>query len=222
MIPFDIKPVDKKLLVNVKSMVKATLNRKVVSGYSIGRGSRVKAIKFITADGSNIRLDIKYPPEITRLQIIASNKNIEIPKVLFEQGKYKFSEWIEGVMIKEVRNVAEVFIKAGDLMGRLNKVVDPITRKFITNGELSATNAVWTPDKKVYLIDQGRMYATADPDPSIVQVLLKRIREKERINLFLSAYSKHRNIDNILHLIEKRGWNWNQRKRLILNETKPE
>ena len=209
---FDIVPVEGKLLKKIRSIVKNKLNKEVISGIKIcKKNGGVKTYKIIIKNNNPLRLDIKYPQEITRLQMVANKTDIEIPKVILTVSKYKFSEWIEGVMLRDVWNIDEVFIKSGDLVGRLNLIKDPVTNNFLTNGEFSSTNAIWTPDKKVYIVDHGRMKAMLNPDIPLIKVLLKRIREKRRINLFLEAYSKHRDIDNIIKILDKKNWKWNDK-----------
>jgi tRNA A-37 threonylcarbamoyl transferase component Bud32 len=208
MIPFDIITIKGKILTDIKDIVRKRLGKKVFECIGIARKKTIKAFKVSLENNVFLRVDINYPKERTRLQIVANQIDIEIPKVIFVEREYKFSEWIDGVMLKDVYNLAEVFIKSGDLMGRFNNIKDPITNKFLTNSEFSTTNAIWTDNKKVYLIDHGKMNVSSNPDSSIVQILLKRIREKERILLFLDAYSKYRNIESILSAIEKRNWFW--------------
>jgi len=205
---FDIKPVEGKLLKNIRNIIKNKLNKKVVSGIKICRRNKVKACKIIIENDDPLRLDIKYSRLITRLQMVANKTDIEIPKVILIEGQYKFSEWIEGVMIRDVWDVNEVLIKSGDLIGRLNLIKDPVTNYFLTNSEFSGTNAVWTKDKKVYIVDHGRMKSQLNPDDSVVALLLKRIQKKERINLFLKGYSKYRDVTNIIKGLDERNWQW--------------
>jgi hypothetical protein len=207
---FDIKPVEGKLLKNIRNIIKNKLNKKVVSGIKICRKNKVKACKIIIENDDPLRLDINYHQPTTRLQMIANKTDIEIPKVIFIEGQYKFSEWIEGVMIRDVWDVNEVLIKSGDLIGRLNLIKNPVNNHFLTNSEFSGTNAVWTKDKKVYIVDHGRMKSQLNPDDSVVALLLKRIQKKERINLFLKGYSKYRDITNIIKSLDEKNWQWPQ------------
>jgi hypothetical protein len=210
MIPFDIRPIKGKLLEDIKDIVRRNLNKEVSECVGIARRKRIKTFKVSIENDFCLRMDLKYPEEITRLQIIANQTDIEIPKVIFVEGEYKFSEWIDGIMLKDVYDIPEVFIKSGDLMGRLNLLKDPVTQKFLINSEFSSTNAIWTNDRKVYLIDHGRMWISSNPDTSIVKVLLKRIVEKEKIFLFLEAYSKYRDIQNIIKIMEEKNWKWDE------------
>jgi len=205
---FNTQPIEKKQLQIIRNMVKKNLNKKVVSGIEICKKKKVKARKIIIKGSNPLRLDINFPENITILQKIANKTDIEIPKIIFIEGKYKYSEWIEGVMIRDVFNINEVLIKSGDLIGRLNLIKDPQNNYFLTNGEFSGSNAIWTKDRKVYIIDHGRMKSKANPDMSVIKLLLKRIQKKERINLFLEGYSKHRNTDNIIKGLEDRNWKW--------------
>lgn len=211
---FKVAPVKGKLLEYTKNIVKRKLGQTVTNVTKIYTNKGVKTYKVDIRGNSSLRLDLKFNSTIMKLQNVAVENNIEIPKVIFVDRKHKFSEWIDGVMLVRVWNIAEVFIKSGDLVGRLNLVKDPVSNEFLTNAEFSSTNAVWTKDKKVYIIDHDRLKTSLNPDGSVVQILLKRVREKERINVFLKAYSKYRSIDNIMKVIEKRNWNWDSRKKL--------
>jgi len=222
------RPLDKKMLEIVKRLIRKELGKKVISGIKIigpkarRKGkikTKVKTYKIIIKDRAPLRMDIDFPLKTTRLQRIANKSGLEIPKVIFVEGKYKFSEWIDGVMIKEVWNKKEVFEKLGDLVGRLNITRDPVSKQFLENVDLSKFNVIWTKDRRIYIIDHDWLIVSLNPDLSVVKILLKRIREKERIEVFLKSYSKHRNIDNIMGLIEKRNWEIHP-TRPLLNEPK--
>lgn len=218
---FDIKITDRPMFKKINRIIINKLNKKIKYSFDIcNKGSmKVKTRKVILKDKSVLRFDVKYPSELNRLQRIAVENGIEIPKILIIDGNCKISEWVEGIMIKHFWNLREVFEKSGDLMGRLNTTPDPKNpNHFLTNSEFSSSNAIWTPDRKIYLIDHGRMKTTINPDDSVVQVLLKRIRSKERISVFLKAYSKYRKIDNIMNQIKERNWSWINRT-LIENDT---
>jgi predicted Ser/Thr protein kinase len=74
------------------------------------------------------------------------------------------------------------------------------------------TNFVWTKDKKIYIIDHGKLKTTEDPDKLTSAGLLKRFGDKARIDAFLKGYSKYRNIDRIMEILEKNNWKWPGRK----------
>jgi len=209
-IPFDIRETKGILSKDIKELIKEKLNKDVIKILDICDKKIVKTRKLLLVNGNPLRLDTKHSPNVTRLQILASESNINIPKVIFVHNKYKVSEWIEGVLIKNVWDIPEVFEKSGELIGKLNCIKDPINNEFLFNSDFHGSNAVWTKDKKVYLIDHGKLATSMTIDGVIVKLLLKRIRSKERINIFLKAYSKYKNIDNIVRKIEKKNWNWNE------------
>ena len=103
---------------------------------------------------------------------------VNIPKIIFTNpnNKYKISEWFDGVDLSKVWANPEVFIKSGELMGELNLIKNEATGLYLSNSEFSSSNAIWTPDEKVYLIDLGKLRWAKNVDVSIMQVLLKRIR----------------------------------------------
>ena len=199
-------------LEKMKLLVKSHIGRIPKKIIHIRKNRQV--YKLVFKKISPMRLDIGYPPKIARMQQIAYDNKIEVPKIIKLVGKgktgYKYSEWITGVLLMHVWNLAEVFYKSGDLMGRMNLVQDPVDGKFLSNSEWSAPNAVWTPDKKIYIIDHGRMKTVEKTDMTVVKVVLKRIRNKERINVFLDGYSQYKNVDFIKKQIEARNWYWNK------------
>lgn len=171
--------------------------------------------KIILNDNSIIRLDIgTFTPEINRLQQIAINHNINIPKIIKSSSRYKMSEWILGVRLLDVWDTREVFYKSGELMAKLNLIIDPKTGGNLTNTEFSSTNAVWTPNKEVYIIDHDKLKSTNNIEIDLMPVLLKRIRNKERIEIFLSGYLKFRDTNKIIEELDKRNWQWSIEKPL--------
>jgi len=206
--PFVLKKPDKKLYKKICRLVNEQLNYKCIDIIAIhdNRHDKLKTYKLTIKKHPPIRLDIKFDKEVADLQLIANQYDIEIPKVIAIFGKYKFSEWIDGVMISNVVDIPDVFIKSGEMMARLNLIEHD--NKFLTNSEFSLTNAIWTPDEKIYLIDHGRMKLVPNTDMTIVQVLLKRMQTKQRISLFLKGYSKHKDISSIEKLmkINKNKW----------------
>ena len=199
-------------LEKLKTLIKSHVGRAPKKIIHIRRNRQV--YKLLFKKFPPMRLDIGYPPKIAKLQQIAYDNKIEVPKIikLVGGGKkgYKYSEWVTGLLLMRVWNLAEVFYKSGELIARLNLVEDPKDGKFLSNSEFSAANAVWTEDKKIYIIDHGRMKAVGNPDITVVQSVLKRIRHKERINVFLDGYSQHRNVDSIKKQIKDRKWYWNK------------
>jgi len=150
----------------------------------------------------------KYLVNINEQKI--ASETINIPKILFVDNikKYKISEWIDGVDINKVWNLPEVFIQSGELMGKLNLIKNTNSGMYLSNCEFSSSNAIWSNDKKVYLIDLGKLRWSSCTDITIVQVLLKRIRNKEKIDLFLEGYSKFKSTEKIIKICNQKNWSW--------------
>ena len=135
---------------------------------------------------------------------------VNIPKILFvdKNKRYKISEWIDGVDIVYVFTIPEVFIKCGELLGKLNLIKDEKTGMCLSNVDFSSSNIIWTVDKKIYLIDMGKLRWTKSPEVTVVQVLLKRIKAKDKIDSFLEGYLKFGPIEKIIEICEQKNWKW--------------
>lgn len=166
--------------------------------------------------GLNIRLDIGPSAETIRLQEVLIKNKIRLPKIIKvtswkNQKKrdviFKYSEWIEGVLLIDVWNLKDTFIKSGMLYGKMNSIKDIVTNNNIINTEFSYENAIWD-NKDIIIIDHGRLKALPDIDIEMAKMLLKRIRNKDRIIEFLNGYSNFRTITGIMENIEKLNWFW--------------
>jgi hypothetical protein len=206
--PFTISKPEKVLYNKICKLVRTQFNKKVENIETIcdDRHGKPKAYKLTIRKSTPIRLDIKHDAYLTDLQIILNKFDIEIPKVLGVFGKYKFSEWIDGLMLSHVADNPEVFIASGEMMARLNLI--KIKDKFVTNSEFSLSNAVWTKDKKIYIIDHGKMKLVKKTDSTIARVLMKRIKNKKNIKLFLKGYSKYKDITKIKAMLTKYNYKW--------------
>jgi len=206
--PFNIYDIDSKLYNKICKLFFEKLQLRVNNIIAIqdNKTNKIKTYKIITDENLLLRLDIKHLESKTKLQLIVNKYDIEIPRIIGIFGKYKVSEWIDGTMLLNVVDIPEVFIKSGELMARLNSI--KIDNKFVTNSEFSLSNAIWTKDKKVYLIDHGKMRLVNNTDKSIVQILLKRIKDKTNIELFLKGYSKYKEIYKIKQILDKYNYNW--------------
>ncbi len=197
-----------------KNITEKEFNKKVNEVTRIRLNRSMYLIIF--EDGQQVRLDIGFPNNINKIQNFLSDKDINIPKIIkvceIDKQNCKFSEWIDGTMLYNVWDLAEVFYKSGELLAKINLI--KLENKFVTNAEFSSTNAIWTPDKKVYIIDQGKLITTEYPDHYVMMILLKRVRNKERIEEFLRGYSNYRKTDEIRNSIEKKNWEWSNIKPL--------
>lgn len=215
-------PLEERLLKRVKVIVFKHTGKHVIKGTTIrvneGKG-KIKACKLDIENSAPMRVDFKYKALGTKLQIIANTTNIEIPKVLFIDT-YKFSEWIEGIGLNElpVEVIPKAFNKLGHLVGKLHGIKHKAAPLGLMNSEVNGVNGVWTPDEKVYMIDLGRLkkvQCSKDLDMNIVQICLKRLRNRKHIALFLEAYSEYRDITNIKKIIEEKNWIWKKKKKNI-------
>lgn len=167
--------------------------------------------KLILEDDTVVRLDKNYKQLQTRLQEIAWNNGGRVNKVYGEipmgRAKFKLSEWIDGKMVYNFPNDANVYREWGETMALLNLIT--YKSLFLCNSEASGPNTIFSNvDKKVYIVDHDRLRAHKNPNGCIVQLLLKRVREKQRFNLFIEGYKKHRPVEGIMAGMKKRNWEW--------------
>jgi len=213
-----LNPLKEGLLKRVKVIVYKHTGKRVIKGTTVcTKKGKVKACKLDIKNSAPMRVDFSFGKKGTRLQMIANKTNIEIPKVLFID-RYKFSEWIEGIGLNElpVEAIPKAFNKLGHLVGKLHGIKHETAPLGLMNSEVTGVNGVWTPDEKVYMIDLGGLKAAKHPnslDENIVQICLKRIRNKKKIALFLESYSEYRDVTNIKKMIEARNWIWHKKKK---------
>ncbi len=104
-----------------------------------------------------IRFDFKRPGvsidsyiEISRLQTLAYDNGVKVPKVLYVDSEIKISQWIEGVKMNRVRREPEPNIQLGKLIGKLNTIQDD--DKYLALVDLNNKNSIWTGED-LYFID---------------------------------------------------------------------
>jgi len=167
-------------------------------------------------DGSNLRLDIynkKVPPKRRFVyQKLAYEKKINVPQLIdvfkVEKKLWRVSDWIEGVRVGTVWNLFEVFEKCGEQIAKLNLIKDTESDKYLGLADFNKLNLIWTSEKEIYIIDvliDPRTYV----DYSVVKTLVMGLRTRNRIDAFLKEYSRFRNIDRIMEILEKENnWKW--------------
>lgn len=99
--------------------------------------------------------------------------------------------------------------KLGEQLGKLNLIKKENFR--LTHNELNLGNYVLTKDNELYFIDNENIIFVENVIPSIVKMLLKRIKRRNRIDLILEEYSKVNseiNIDHIIKSCECKNWVW--------------
>ena len=203
----------------IKNMIKKELNKDVLRIFKVmKRNPRVYKVDL--NDGTVLRFEIMNLAEHNKilLQNTANLYHDGTPKIIFYKivGKriFKFSEWIHGKLLAEVSHLEEVNIKEGEMFAKLNNIKDPKTGLFITIGEINNTSMIWTEDRRLVIIDQGTIRALSEAgiDGVVYKNLIKRVKYKKRIDMFLEGYSKHRDISNILKIANKSNWRFGKKK----------
>lgn len=211
--------INQKPALAIKNMIKKELNKDVLRIFKVmKRNPRVYRVEL--NDGTVLRFEVVSlnSLKMINLQNTASLYHDGTPKIIFYKkvGKkiFKFSEWIHGKLLAEVSHLEEVNIKAGEMFAKLNNIKDPKTGLFITIGEINNTSMIWTEDKRLVIIDQGTIRALTENkiDGVVYKNLVKRMKYKKRIDMFLQGYSKHRDISNILKIANKRNWTFGKKR----------
>lgn len=218
-INWTIKKIKINSMLNVRDMIKEELNKDVIRIFKIMK-KNPRIFRIELNDGTVLRFEIISLKDLHKIEIqdIASMYHDGTPKVIFYKivGKkiFKFSEWIHGKLVTEIMHLEKVNVKTGELLGKLNNIKDPKTGLFITNGEISSTNLIWTKDEKVFSIDQGQLCAVSEKnlDIIVVKTIVKRIRYKDRSDMFLKGYSKYRDISGVLKIGNEKKWKWGHRE----------
>lgn len=173
-----------------------------------------KAVYKVTCDKGNVRVDLskRYFRGSVEQQI-AYDSGVNVPKIycLKYNPKIKISEWIDGELVLNLSGVDdnELFSKYAILVAKLNSIKHE--NLFLTNGDLNLGNLIWTPSREIYMIDLEKLKFVDDITESIVKLLLKRIRNRSRIDIFLEEYSKYKNIDSIISKCNQMNWIWRKK-----------
>lgn len=155
------------------------------------------------------RLDVGYSRTVLELQYKMLKNGVNVPKVLATKvckgTIFKLSEWINGCLLRNT-NSLKVYSLLGEQVAKLNliKISD---KHFIGCSDINSSGVVYD-GTNVYLIDLDSCKPKENPDKTVVQILLKRIKVKGRIEAFLQGYSRYRSITNIRTLCEERQWRW--------------
>lgn len=218
-INWSIKEIDVATMLNVKSMVKEVLDKDVIKIFKIiKRNPRIFRLELDC--GTVLRFEIMplKSLHLIKLQEIALLHHDGTPKIIFYKiiGKriFKFSEWIHGKVVAEVKHLEKVNVKIGEMLAKLNNIKDPKTGLFLTNGEIAMTNLIWTKEEKIFAIDHDRLCSVNESglDKMVLKNIVKRIQYKDRADMFLDGYSKYRDITNILKIGNESNWSWGKRK----------
>ena len=196
------------------------MGREVVKIFKIMK-SNPRVFRVELDDGSVLRFEtipLKVLHRIEFQELALLHHHDGMPKIIFykiiDNIIYKFSEWIYGKIVAEVVDVERVHIKTGEMLAKLNNIQDPKTGLFLTNGEISSTNLIWTKEENIFIIDHDRFTAENENglDRMVVKNIAKRIQYKDRMHMFLKGYSKYRDIDGVLKCGKKLNWTWGGKK----------
>ena len=211
----NIKIKDKEFF-NLKTIVKKHFNIKnVVKIFYVVKGKSVYEI--VIDDTKSYRLDIydfKGPKKIkfyqsrAYYQSIGYKNGIHVPKVigLYETPDllYKLSEWIKGRRIGYVWNSEAMFIKAGIEIAKIHCIKDPKSERFLGYNDFTKSNAIWTDDEELYLVDVV-IAPKKNVDGNAIKILIKNLKgDRERIEWFLAGYKRVRNVDMIRKILEEK------------------
>lgn len=147
----------KEIIIN---KINDILNEEVLNIIKTNKSPKVYQVML---DNKMVRFDFKDPNisadrhiEVPRLQMLAYNSGVNIPKVLYIDSEIKISQWIEGIEINYVRSKSEPNIQLGKLIGKLNSIQDG--NKYLALVDLTNKNSIWT-GKDLYFIDMDGLVA---------------------------------------------------------------
>lgn len=211
MTKFDIIP-DNETEALISRLVKKYINYNVINVILVRSD---KSIYRVICKEGIIRVDLarRYLRGVDE-QIIAYNEGVNVPKILyvsFNSGKKsvcKISEWIDGILLLNIKEEdrVEVFTKFASAVAKLNSITK--NGQVLVCSDMNLGNMVWTPDRQVYFIDVEELMFEPNVNSNITKLLLKRIKNRKMIDVFLSEYSKYINIDNIVLKCERSEWTW--------------
>lgn len=152
---------------------------------------RRKIYKVILASGKLLRFNLYGPKtEEIRLQRIAYNNGVRVPRILSYDQNMKISEWIDGVEMSFVRGNPKVTKQLGRLIGKLNITQD--NDKYLAYGDITKRNFIWTEAEKLYVIDFDDVLS-ADYDEAVRHTInaIARRMSPGRWQWFLEGYTKY-------------------------------
>jgi len=210
----DNSPVNDPELSLMKKIFYEKFELKVKCVFKIVKSNLKTIYRVNLESGTNIRLDIfskkkKVPHREFLYQKLAYENHINVAKIIgvlkVENKIWKISEWIEGVRIGDVWNLLKMFKKCGEQIAKLSLMKDPKSGNCLWLNDFNKINLIWTKEEEVYLI-YFYVRPRANIDESIVETVLRGIRTKEKIKIFLEGYSKYRDVTNIIKKLDEKNW----------------
>ncbi len=136
------------------------LNEEVRNIIKTARSPRVYQVildnKMVRFDFKYINISVDHHIEVARLQMLAHNSGVNIPKVLYIDSEIKISQWIEGVEINRVKKRSDPNIQLGKLIGKMNTIQD--NNKYLALVDFTNKNSIWT-GTDLYFIDLDGLVA---------------------------------------------------------------
>lgn len=207
MVEFNITPPIKTIKF-ISNIVRDYLDYNVKSVIKIRSD---KAVYKANCNEGNVRVDLSRRYfRGSKEQQIAYDNGINVPKIYYLNYKpmIKLSEWIDGESVFYLTGVddSELFSKYAILVSKLTSV--KYENLYLMNSDLNLGNLIWTSSREIYMIDLDKLKFVDDVTEGIVKLLLKRIKHRSRINIFLEEYSKYKNVDSIVSLCNQMDWRW--------------
>jgi len=190
-----------KKLKKINNLTKRFLGKGTKRAFSLKTNNVVFKVELVNK--RFVRLDMDYEIRLIEIQRVGVVSGV-IPNIIScsQTGKrlvkFKFSEWIDGVMLLTVWDLEKPFVKFGESVARLNEV--KCKNMFLINGDMNSGNVIWTKDEEVYIIDLCKLKLVESEyqvDVAAASHIVKKLKNKKRAELFLEGYSKFRNISEI-------------------------
>jgi tRNA A-37 threonylcarbamoyl transferase component Bud32 len=208
----------------LKKIIEKEFDIEIVSLTKLNSRSKPVAYKVECKDGKCFRLDTGYPLRCSKLQELSRANGVNVPKLLkfVNSNRFRLCEWIDGVVIEKAWYLDDVFVKQGELLAKLNNTCTSFG-EYIHNTDTNPTNFIWTDNEEIYFIDFGKALTTSSQgwiDLTAASGAMKNLQywpweDKKRnsrgkIELFLEGYKKHRNIENIIEILDTYDWNFKE------------
>lgn len=221
------KVIDKKFFKQIRSICSEITHLELTEIEKINKPT--KKNPFILNFGlvKKLRLDCisqKDYERVIKFRLLLEKNNINISKLLsynhkIETGEYLIiSEWIYGdelhLKLKglDEKNKQLVLISYGELIGKMSSI--KVENFYVLNTDIGMPNIIVTEENKLIIVDHQKLRLVTDTQRVlvIVKLLLKRIKRRAWMNLFLEGYGKYFDIKDIVQKCDDYNWLWVKRK----------
>jgi hypothetical protein len=154
----------------------------------------------IRLDMGNKRNKKKFTEENLYYRNLLYKNNIHIPciiRIFTVKGRqWVISEWIEGTRANENWNSIKLLEKCGEEVAKINSIKDPTTGFSLHIADFTNLNLIWTKYEEIYFIDIV-IYTYEHINNALLKIV-NNLKNENRINAFLTGYSKVINIDKLI------------------------